>query len=97
MTTEAKTKLTPDIVRDAVVGHYLETGESIFGTDLAEQLGTGRATLDQFIEREWCDTRIEYRVNPATSTQRARNSRAYLPTLHALRLHILNAEGGTDE
>lgn len=83
-----KIKINPERVADAIARHYVETGEAIFGIDLAEKLGVSRSRLDQFIEIS-AIAEIKMKVNPATASQRLRKSRSYLPKLRDLRRYIL--------
>jgi hypothetical protein len=83
-----KTKIDPERVADAIAHHYIETGEAIFGIDLAEKLGVSRSRLDQYIEIS-AIADIKMKVNPDTASQRLRKSRAYLPKLRDLRRYIL--------
>ena len=83
-----KIKINPERVADAIAHHYVETGEAIFGIDLAEKLGVSRSRLDQYIDiSAMADIRMK--VNPATASQRLRKSKAYLPKLRDLRRYIL--------
>tara|TARA_R100000654_G_C2655187_1_gene123821 strand:+ start:531 stop:809 length:279 start_codon:yes stop_codon:yes gene_type:complete len=72
-------KLTSEQVISEIVKQYAKSGRAIFGIELAEPLGVSRAYVDAYIDYHRLDVLTLMKVNPNTSSKRARKSKAYIP------------------